>query len=243
MKELSEKLAPYYPYLEEIRRRIFKVALTFAGLFLLGTLGTVPLLRAVGGTFTIDGVQVVATSPFQLIDLAVSVGMFAALVGTLPLLFYQVFAFLRAGLTRPERRVLLLHVPAALLLFVVGFAYGFAVMYFAMGAIADINVSLGVRNYWDIGQFVSQIVTTAALLGLVFELPLLLNVLIRMGLLDVGYLRAHRRHAAVLILVFVALLPPTDGVSLLVMSAPLVLMYELTILVSRPRRSLGGRLD
>jgi sec-independent protein translocase protein TatC len=236
MGELSERLAPYYPYLEEIRRRVFKVAVAFASLFLLGAFGTVPLLRAIGGTFTIDGVQVVATSPFQLIDLAVSVGMFAALIGTLPLLFYQVFAFLRTGLTRPERRVLLLHVPAALLLFVVGFVYGFAVMYFAMGAIANINLSLGVRNYWDIGQFVSQIVTTAALLGLVFELPLLLNILIRMGLLDVGYLRAHRRHAAVLILVFVALLPPTDGVSLLVMSAPLVLMYELTILVSGRRR-------
>lgn len=240
MDELRQKLAAYRPYLEEARRRLYLVTLTFAGLFVLGCVAAVPLFRLASRYLYIEGVQVVATSPFQLIDLMVSIGVFLGLICCLPLAFFHLYAFLRPGLTGAERRRLLLHVPAAAGLFALGFAYGFAVMYYAMGVIADINTSLGVRNYWDIGRFLSQAAVTSALLGAIFELPLLLNLLIRVGLLDVAQLRSKRRYAIAATFIFVALLPPTDGVSLVVMSVPLLLMYEATIFINRRRQPAPG---
>jgi sec-independent protein translocase protein TatC len=82
------------------------------------------------------------------------------------------------------------------------------------------------------------VVITSAVLGLLFEFPLILNVLIKVGVVEPTWLRSKRRHAIVLIFVFVALLPPTDGVSLLVMALPLLLMYEITLLINRRRPTL-----
>ena len=80
-------------------------------------------------------------------------------------------------------------------------------------------------------------ILTATLLGVIFEFPVIISFLIKINVLNVDFLRAKRRYAIVIIVIFVSLLPPTDAVSLIVMSAPLLVMYELTIIFnSRPKR-------
>lgn len=233
MSSFHEKFEQYYPYLEEIRRRIFVVFIWFLVLFVLGFFLTVPLFRLVKGYFLIKGASIVTTSPFQFIDLAMSTGMFIALVGTLPLLLYQIFSFLKTGLTTREKRKFLVYIPATLILFVFGFSYGFFTLYSTFDAIAQVNVGLGIQNYWDISKFLSQIFITSVLLGILFQFPLILSFLIKMDLFEVKFLRKKRRHAIVVIFVITSLLPPTDGVSLVVMVLPLIFLYEVTIFMNR----------
>ena len=106
-------------------------------------------------------------------------------------------------------------------------------LYFAVNLMAQTNVGLGVANYWDISIFISQMVLTSALLGILFIFPLVITFLIRLGVMTVDFLKSKRRHAIVIIFIIVSLLPPTDGLSLVLMSAPLVLIYEFTILFNR----------
>lgn len=233
---LQQRLAPFGRYLEDIRRRLYATAVLFAVAFVLGFFLTAPLFKLASGLFQIPNVKIVTTSPFQFLDLAMSVGFFVAVVACLPLLCYHVYSFLSPGLTRPERRRALVYAPVVLLLFVVGFAYGFGVMYYAMGVIAAVNISVGILNYWDIGRYLSQMLLTSALLGIIFQFPPLLNLLIRSGFMGTDFLRAKRRHVVLGIFIFVSLLPPTDGVSLVVMSLPLILMFELTIFLNRHER-------
>jgi sec-independent protein translocase protein TatC len=101
---------------------------------------------------------------------------------------------------------------------------------------ASLNVSFGLTNLWDISLFMTQIVLTSALLGILFEFPLVMTGLIRLGVFDISLLVAHRRLAYALIFIIVSLLPPTDGLSLIIMSVPMVALYELTILFNRYRR-------
>lgn len=236
MEGLERYVATYGTYLEEIRRRIYRVVVVFCVTFVAGFFSTTTVVRSIVQIFKVDNATIIASSPFQLLDLAVSTGYFVALLCTTPFVVQQVYAFLRAGLHEKERRVFLLWLPLTVGLFLAGFAYGFAVMYFALGAIATVNVELGITNLWDVGQFVSLILLTSALLGLLFEFPVILTLLIREGIVSTNFLRDKRRHAYVVILILVILLPPTDGLSAIVMSVPLVLIYELTVLFNSSGR-------
>lgn len=229
---IDHYLALYGGYIEEIRKRLYRVVIVFCITFVLGFFSTATLVKLLVGFFHIKDATIVATSPFQLLDLGMSIGFFWAIVITLPYLVQQIYAFLHSGLLEGERQLFLQLIPIGLILFLIGAAYGVAVMYYALGAIAVVNVDLGVTNLWDISQFISQVMLTAVLLGVLFEFPLVLTFMIRLGLMSTKFLASKRRYAIVVILILVALLPPTDGLSDIVLAAPLLLIYELTILLN-----------
>ncbi len=73
---------------------------------------------------------------------------------------------------------------------------------------------------------------TSALLGLVFQIPIVITLLIRMDIVSVSFLKSKRRLVILLLCILVSLLPPTDGLSLIAMALPLYFLYELTILIN-----------
>jgi sec-independent protein translocase protein TatC len=85
---------------------------------------------------------------------------------------------------------------------------------------------------WDIETLIAQITMTAMLLGTLFQFPLVISLLVRAQVLSRALLIEYRRVAHASILIIVALLPPTDGLTLILMVFPLAAMYELTILLS-----------
>lgn len=230
----------YGAYLEEARRRLYRIAIVFAAAFVLGLFSTAALLPLFVRLFAVPSVTIVATSPFQLLELAMSAGFFSAIVITLPFAFQQAYAFARKALLPRERSAILWLIPLSIFLFAAGFSYGFAVMYYAIFAIAQVNTGFGITNLWNVSQFISQILITAALLGVIFQFPLILSGLIHIRAVSAGMLRRNRRVAWAAICIFTALLPPTDGLSFIVMSLPLVALYELTILANSrgPRKEL-----
>ena len=123
-------------------------------------------------------------------------------------------------------------IPLSIGLFIVGFIYGFLILYYALELFASINIGLGIANIWNISQFISEIFITSALLGLVFEFPLLLTLLIKLGITTPQTLKNNRRIAYFSSLCVSASLPPADILSLLAMALPLVVLYEVTILLN-----------
>jgi len=236
MDNVQEFTEEYGDYLEDIRQRVYQTALVFVGAFLLGLFSTHYLLPFMVSLLSIDDVLIVASSPFQLLQLAMSAGFLSGILITIPFAFLQAFLFLRGSLLPEERRLIFLLIPLSALLFIIGFLYGFGVMFYAIGLVAQINIAFNITNLWSVTELISELLITSALLGLVFEFPIVLSALIRLRVCSVDFLRRNRRVAFALILVFVALLPPTDGISFLVMSIPLVAIYELTIFGNSFRR-------
>ncbi len=233
MNNLQKSIAKYGVYFEELRKRLFLLTKIFVIVFSVGFFTTSPAIKFVMSHIDLEGVTIVTTSPFQLIDLAMSIGFFLACVITIPIFIYHLYSFLKPGLLPKERRIFILSLPLGLLLFLIGFVYGIGMLYMGVKLIALVNVGLGVANYWDINTFISQIVLTSSLLGLLFIFPIVIRFLIRIGVMSVQFLRSKRRHAIVIIFIIVSLLPPTDGLSLVLMAIPLVLIFELTILFNR----------
>jgi sec-independent protein translocase protein TatC len=238
MEEWKKHLAKYSDYFDDLRQFLYKIAVIFISTFAIGFFLATPMLKFLLSLLRLDTVVVAATSPFQIVDLAMNIGVFFAIMVIIPVFVYYLYAFLKPGLLPHERKIFFSFLPAALLLFVIGFLYGFTTMYWALRMIAEVNVNLGVVNLWDISRFVSQMVLTSALLGLIFEFPIVVSFLIKLNILKVEFLKAKRRHAVVIIFIFVSLLPPTDGLSLLIMALPLLLIYELTILFNSRFKSL-----
>lgn len=230
--QFQEKLAKYAPYVEELRRRIYKIALFIAVVFVAGFFATIPIFKAVNHFFQVKDAAIVVTSPFQFLDLAMSTGMFFSVVLSLPFAVYQVLAFINSALTVREKKSAYFYSSLVFLLFIIGFIYGFATMFYSVNLMAGVNISMGLQNYWDISKYLTQIFLTSALLGLLFQFPIVLTIFTKFGTIDTNFLKSKRRHAMAIIFIIVSLLPPTDGLSLVVMSVPLVLMYELTIWMS-----------
>jgi sec-independent protein translocase protein TatC len=174
-----------------------------------------------------------------------TVSAYAALLLSLPLILYQVYAFVLPAFSPGERRIvlpLLLMVP--FLLFA-GVAFGyFVVLPAALKFLlnfneSEFNIQIRAREYYSFAAM------TLAALGILFQIPVVIVALTRLGITNPRQLRRLRRHAVVVIAIVAMLLPGTDPVTMLIAMVPLLVLYELSILLAvlverSRRRSLGG---
>lgn len=233
MEEFEEGIKKYAPYLNDLFRRITILTVCFIVSFILGIIFSVPILKILLHLFTFQAVSLNTTSPFQLFDLALNIGMFFAGLVCIPLAIYHLYAFLKTALHRHEKKIFFMLIPLSFGLFVLGFVYGFLILYSTIQVLANVNTSLGIANIWDISNFLTSIVFTSALLGLLFQFPIVISLIIKAGILRLQSLRNKRRHAYMGMFILTSLLPPTDGISLILMVLPLIVMYECTILYNK----------
>jgi sec-independent protein translocase protein TatC len=220
-------------YFEEFRRKLYFLAALFAAVFLAGFFMAGKVIKIFIKFFQVEDAQIIITSPFQFFGLSVDTALFLSIVIIFPILLFQAFYFLKPALSASERKMAVKFVFISIALFLMGFTFGIALMHFVVEMLASYNSKLGITNLWDINFFVSQVLLTAALLGVMFQFPIVLTILIRLGIVDVENLRKKRRLAFASSFVFSSLLPPTDAVSLIIIALPLILIYELTIFANR----------
>jgi sec-independent protein translocase protein TatC len=174
----------------------------------------------------------------EAIDVTENIGVFmrvsliGGLVLAMPVIVYQFIRFVVPGLTREERRYLWIVVPSASILFLGGVAFAYFVMLpvavpFLIGFL-DIPTRPRPKTYFG---FVSRLMFW---IGASFEMPLILAFLARLGIITPQTLKQNRKYAIVLIAVVAAAITPTvDPVNMLLVMAPLMLLYELGVLLSR----------
>ena len=229
MEQFEQKFSDYFDYLDNIRRRVFSMAVVFFASFIVGFFESGNILRYIIGVFKLDNASIVTTSPFQFLDLATKIGLYTGILVCLPLVIYHAYDFLKDGLNKNEKRLFFILMPIGFALFAAGFAYCLTILYFYLESVSAINLSFGIKNIWDVSSFLSQVIVASACLGLVFQFPIVLSFMVRIGLVKVGYLREKRIYAFAGILIFVGFLPPPDVFSTILEATPLILLYELTI--------------
>lgn len=232
MEEFRTSIKKFLPYLEDLRERFYSSTMIILGMFFVGFFSSGIIVKQFILRFDMTNVVLATTSPFQFANVAMDIGIFCALLIALPLSMYHFFSFAHSALTKQEMRKFLVAIPISFLLFVLGFSYGFFILFYSFEVLARVNESLGIQNIWDISLFMSQIFITSTLLGIIFQLPLVASLFIRMGILSVNLLKEQRRVVILLLFILVSLLPPTDGLSLIAMALPQYLLYEATILIN-----------
>ena len=159
---------------------------------------------------------------------------FALLVGS-PFVLWQLWQFVAAGLYRHEKRAVLRYFPFSVLLFLAGAAFCFLlVVPTGMYYLATTLPIEQVKQVIGINQYSSFLTTLCLAMGLVFQLPILMIFLARMGLVDPKTYSRFRGHFVVVALIVAAIVTPgPDWVSQVLMTAPMLLLYEIGILASR----------
>ena len=163
------------------------------------------------------------------------VSFYVGLILTLPFFFYKLFRYVSPGLYAKEK-----HYSARVIVFsFVAFFTGVVVNYFvifpfSLRFLASYQVSPEVSNMITLNSYVNTLLTLSVLIGICFELPVISWLLSRLGLLRAATLRKYRRHAVVAILIVAAVITPTTDVfTLLLVAVPIILLYELSILIAR----------
>jgi sec-independent protein translocase protein TatC len=162
-----------------------------------------------------------------------TVSTYAALILSMPIWLYQLYAYVLPAFSNAEKQVIMPILLLAPVLFLVGVAFAyFVVMPAALKFLLDFNgsqfnIQVRARDYYS---FFS---TTMLAGGVIFELPLAILAVVRLGLVRVDQLRKNRRYAYLLISIVAAALPGVDPVSMLLEMVPLLVLYELSILLAR----------
>lgn len=237
---LEEK--PFLEHLEDLRRAIIKALLVFGGAFVLCipltvrgfTIGLLkrPLLLALmrAQRDTISGSLLPTLSPAGGFAVAMKVSLGCALVLSFPVLLYLAGDFLLPALTKKERRYFSPALVAGAVLFYAGMALCyFVTMPWALQFFWKFNDVMGIENLWTINEYVKFTTRLLIAFGVVFEMPLVILFLVKIGVVDHGVLRRNRRYAIVIAFVVAAVLTPPDIVTQLIMAVPLVLLYELCV--------------
>jgi sec-independent protein translocase protein TatC len=220
-------------HLDELRTRIVICLAAFGVALALCFWQNHLLLEIASGPLPAGREELLTFGVAEPFTITLTVAVYGALLLSLPVLLYQLYAYVLPAFSSEERRVLLPILLLVPVLFVAGvvFAY-FVVMPPALRFLlgfndSQFNVQVRARDYYG---FFS---TTLLAGGLVFELPLAIVAVTRLGIVEVEQLSRNRRYAYLIIAIVAAALPGVDPISMLIEMVPLLVLFELSILIAR----------
>jgi len=220
-------------HLDELRTRLLVCLAAFGVALALCFWQNHLLLEIAGGPLPDNHDQLITFGVTEPFTTTLTVSVYGALVLALPVLLFQLYAYVLPAFSKAERRVVL----PILLLFPVLFLAGIAFAYFVVMPAAvsfllnfndsQFNIQVRARDYYS---FFSM---TEIACGLIFQLPLAIIAVTRLGIVSIDQLTENRRYAYLAIAILAAALPGVDPVTMLIEMVPLLVLYELSILLAR----------
>lgn len=225
---------PFLDHLEELRWRLIKSIASI-------------LIGAVISFYFIDQIIEFLVQPTEALknsmDLQVlkvqgmfmikwSIALFGGIIISIPVLTFQIWKFVAPGLYIDEKKYIIPLIIFTFLSFLCGLIFAYMIVIpFSLGFFTSVGFE-GIQNNFSINYYFSFITWLMIGSGLIFELPVIVFILSVIGLLTPSFMRHYRRYAIVIILVLSAFITPPDPVSLVLMSIPLLVLYEVSIGVS-----------
>ena len=165
---------------------------------------------------------------------ALMMSFMGGLVLGFPFIFYQIWSFLKPGLKFKEKKMAKGIVFYVSFLFFLGISFGYLVVApLSIQFFGSYQISPDIRNDFTISSYMSTILSTVFYTGLFFLLPVIIFLLSKVGLITPEFLKKYRKHALVIILILSALITPPDVISQIIVSIPILFLYEIGILVSK----------
>lgn len=163
---------------------------------------------------------------------ALMMSIMGGIVLSFPFIFYQIWSFVKPGLKQKEQSIVKGIVFYVTLLFFSGILFGyFVVAPLCVQFFGSYQISKNVENIFTISSYMSTILSTVFYTGLLFLLPVVAYIFAKLGIITPGFLRKYRKHSIVGVLILAAIITPPDLISQVIVSIPILLLYELSIFV------------
>lgn len=256
--EDSEKEMTFLDHLEELRWHIIRAAvavllvsvvafvwkdIVFNILFApkRGDFVTYRMFCSVGHFFGFESDFCNSELPFT-IQSRTMAGQFSAhiwtsiwtgIVVSFPYLLYELWKFISPGLYENERRLAKGFILIASLLFFLGVLFGYYLITpLSVNFLGSYSVSPEVVNQIDIDSYISVVRSSVLSCGIVFELPIIIYFLTRLGIVTPHFMRKYRKHAVIVVLIIAAIITPPDVASQIIVAIPIMILYEVSIFIS-----------
>ena len=227
----------FLSHLFELRDRVIKSALAIIVVFVclvywapdIFHLFSQPLLESLPA-----GGKMIVTDVTGSFFVPMKVTMLVAFMIALPVVIYQLWAFIAPGLYQHERKLIIPLVVSSYSLFVFGMAFAYFLVFpTVFNFMASYNAPLGAEMSTDIDKYLSFAMNTFLAFGITFEVPVVVVVLVRMGMVPLAKLREIRPYVIVGAFIISAVVTPPDVLSQLLLAVPMTLLYELGLLIAR----------
>lgn len=229
----SDIVKKYTPFLQEARKRLLSTLAAFVVATIFGFAFYEKIIKFLIDFLSLKGINIVFTSPFQFINLAITCGVVTGLVVVFPLLISQILSFLRPALSEKEYKMVVRFLPFCLFLFLIGFSFGALIMKWQIQIFLERSVSLGIGNILDISRLLTVVLLTSAFLGVGFQFPIILILLMRLGIIKPSLLSRIRKWVYLGSFIFAMLLPPDSILADVILSLPLIILFELTLILNQ----------
>jgi sec-independent protein translocase protein TatC len=238
--EVEASRAPLIEHLTELRSRLIRALIAFVLMFFLCFAGAKyiynilvwPYVAAVGSP---EKAQLVYTHGLEYLFTQIQVAAFGAGFLAFPIIANEIYKFVAPGLYKNERQAFLPYLVATPVLFTVG---ALVVYFMAMPLLMRFSVGMqqlatestpGIAFLPKVSEYLSLIMTLIFAFGICFQLPVVLTLLARAGIIDSEFLKSKRRYAIVFVFVVAAVLTPPDIISQFALAVPTLLLYEASI--------------
>ena len=235
MVDSAEK-QPFLSHLEELRKRLVVCAIGVGAGFVIAYIFAERLFQLLVAPLKAvmpEGDQLIFTNLPEMFFAYIKVAFIAGIMAAAPLIFYQLWMFIAPGLYRKEKKMAIPFVISSTILFVGGALFGYFVV-FPFG----FKFFIGFSNEYikalpSVKQYFSFSMKLLFAFGVVFELPVIIFFLSKMGIVTPQFLSQKRKYAILLTFVLAAILTPPDVITQCMMAGPLIVLYEIGIVVSR----------
>ena len=180
-----------------------------------------------------EGTRMIATGVITPFMVPVKVTMMAAFVVSLPVVLYQVWAFVAPGLYRHEQRLALPLIVSSSLLFLAGMAFCYFVVFKTIFSFIATFAPQSITPAPDIEAYLGFVMTMFLAFGITFEVPVAVILLVRMSIVTIAQLQQARGYVIVGAFIIAAVVTPPDVVSQFLLAVPLCVLYEVGILLAR----------
>jgi sec-independent protein translocase protein TatC len=230
---MQDKSMTLTEHLEDLRRVIIISALALIVATALTYFGfRVQLMAILTRPMQEMGYDLIFITPLEAFLTSIKACFLAAVFLTFPIITWQVWGFILPALNRHERKYLYLFTPFSVILFVLGLAFSYYAVFPLAIRFLLVVASDGFQPMITVSRYISFVTTFILPFGIVFQLPLLIMLLTRLGLITPPFLVRQRKIAILAIFIVAAILTPPDVISQLLMGLPMVVLYEASIWLS-----------
>ncbi|MEH7416722.1 twin-arginine translocase subunit TatC [Neobacillus drentensis] len=237
---MEDKELNLVDHLEELRKRIIISALAFIVFFIVGFIYVDDIYK-----WFVGSTKLLVLGPSDIMWIYFMLAGVVAVAGTIPVLALQIWLFVRPALRPNERKITVTYVPALFILFVMGLAFGYFVIFpMVLNFLVSIGQGMFVTNF-TAEKYFSFILNMTLPFGVLFELPVVVMFLTSLGIINPFVLAKIRKYAYFVLIIIAVVITPPDFMSDFVVTIPLLLLYEVSINLSKfvYRKKLKNQQD
>jgi sec-independent protein translocase protein TatC len=220
-------------HLEELRSRIIVIVIAVLVAAVAGFFLADPIIALLRAPLEDSGARLIQTGVGEAFGVRIQLSLMTGIALAMPVILYEIWAFVTPGLTRPERRLVWPLLVAAVVLFAAGIALGYLLIPLAVGFLLDFAVE-GVEPLIGLGDYIGFVTLFLLAFGIALQFPVILYLLARVGILSYSFLASRRRYVILLIALFAVVITPGDiVVGSLTLGLVMYGLFEVTLQLIR----------